>query len=1267
MALKTSRGSLLTILRDLALGALIAFALGPFQGVTAADPDSRELPLSTTISTWEQLARLTEKEATRGLPVRIRGVVVCYDREWGQLYIHDGRWVQYFSPAIFPESPQAGALVEVDGLTRFSEYGAVIDKPALRIVGQQELPVAPPVRLPELHRQVGQWVEISGQIRSAETSRGRLSVTVHNDGISCLVYVMGASTAIDTKTLLGREVRLRGINASKAQDGRLESASLFAAGTNELRIAGTPVDFSAIPTSAIDALLDREMGEWTNQIVRLSGLVAAYRPGEFVVLRDPTGTIHAKVTQTSRMGLGERIDLWGYLCALPGEPILTDAFFDLSDPPRSPPISPAPIETALPSIAEGLPLTQISNIFALSRDQLLQRLPVRIQGVVTYADAEYRNGFLQQGESAIYFDLSQNDVRAGHTVELRGVTDPGGFAPQINEATVEILGTATLPTPRRVTLDDLAGGHLDSCLVEMEGVVRRAEVEWNHLRLSVSSRRGRFEALVPGVTNASVVQHLVGSLVAVPGACASLMNARGQVSRITLHVSDLNQIRTLDPAPDDPFARTTTPIAGVSTFDASRVGHGRIKVVGTVTVQVPRSGIYIQDASGGLRLATSETGVFKSGDTIEAVGFPALDDFSPCLEEVVLRPGQPGSPAVPLQTTAHEILASGRADGLLIDLKARLIQRVSRSALPRLVLQDGPIVFTAYLVGQTTDDRLHHLEVGSVLQLTGVCAVQGGQSREPESFRLLIGSSADVRLLSRPSWWSARRALSAAGGLALAVILALAWAGSLRRRVQAQTEVIRRQLKEGKTFAESLDRERNLLATLIDHLPDHVFVKDNTGRMILTNHSYDRFESGSIAPPSTAPPPASEPVMTPEDRAVLIDGRSIMDAELALTGPDGAARWLSVSKVPLKDSSGSIVGLVGIRHDVTERKRAEAELMEIHRQLLAASHRAGMAEVATSVLHNVGNVLTSINVSVKCLTDQTRASKVSQIQRLAEMLPATDSDLANFLLHDPKGRQVPEYLRQLSQHLASEQEAALRELDSLTRNIHHVKIIVARQQSHARAAGVMEPVSIPELVDDAVSMCSNGPNGPRVPVTHRYPPDGVPTVTLDRHKALQILVNLIRNAIQACDDSGRPDPMIEVGVDVSLAGRRMRISVRDNGSGIALEHRAELFRYGFTTRQGGHGFGLHNSAVAARALGGELHADSEGPGRGATFTLDLPLKSHRPGVLDLPQETPATRAGLTTSAPAPSLGPSLVAPGRRGSPDAPAPSARAPVPEPSVP
>jgi signal transduction histidine kinase len=286
-----------------------------------------------------------------------------------------------------------------------------------------------------------------------------------------------------------------------------------------------------------------------------------------------------------------------------------------------------------------------------------------------------------------------------------------------------------------------------------------------------------------------------------------------------------------------------------------------------------------------------------------------------------------------------------------------------------------------------------------------------------------------------------------------------------------------------------------------------------------------------------------------------------------------------------------------------ERSEPDLELERIHKQLLDASRLAGMAEVASNVLHNVGNVLTSVNVSASLVAECVRDAKVAGLGRAAAMLKEREADLAAFLTSDERGRRLPAYLAQLAEQLQGNQRLALKELVSLRDNIDHIKETVAMQQSYAKLCGVAETVSLAALIEDSLRMNAAALARHAVTVQCEIEHD-VPAISVDKHKILQVLVNLIRNAKYACDESGRADKLVILRLQANE--RTVRICVIDNGVGIHPDNMGRLFRHGFTTRKTGHGFGLHSGALAAKELGGALTAHSDGPGQGATFILEIP-------------------------------------------------------------
>jgi signal transduction histidine kinase len=293
-----------------------------------------------------------------------------------------------------------------------------------------------------------------------------------------------------------------------------------------------------------------------------------------------------------------------------------------------------------------------------------------------------------------------------------------------------------------------------------------------------------------------------------------------------------------------------------------------------------------------------------------------------------------------------------------------------------------------------------------------------------------------------------------------------------------------------------------------------------------------------------------------------------------------------------------------LEKQVSAKEKALTELATVQSSLLEMSRAAGMAEVATGVLHNVGNVLNSVNVSCTLIIDQLRESRVGNVAKLAALMVESGDDLGRFLTGDPRGRQIPVYLSSLAVVLQEEHQRLFKESEALHGWVEHIKEIVTMQQTYGRVSGVLETMAPEKLLEDALKL--NAGELSRYGITVRRSFQPVPPITVDKHKVLQILLNLINNAKHACTDGGGSQKIITLGIFSSGNGR-LTIQVSDNGIGIARENLVRIFHHGFTTRRSGHGFGLHSGALAAKEIGGSLTALSDGPGLGTTFTLELPL------------------------------------------------------------
>jgi PAS domain S-box-containing protein len=436
-----------------------------------------------------------------------------------------------------------------------------------------------------------------------------------------------------------------------------------------------------------------------------------------------------------------------------------------------------------------------------------------------------------------------------------------------------------------------------------------------------------------------------------------------------------------------------------------------------------------------------------------------------------------------------------------------------------------------------------------------------------------------------------------------------------------------------KKAEQCLAYERMLFRTLLDNIPDSIYFKDLQSRFIqvskskvektlrrspklrsfLASHSenanaaVDSFDTELLVGLSDYDIFTEEHANNAfeDEQQIIRTGKPLVDKLEKLAHQDGTVGWVLSTKMPWRSENGSIVGTFGISRDITALKQAQEELELTHKHLVESSRSAGMAEVATDVLHNVGNTLNSINVSCALILDRVKGRNFGNLARIPELLRQNSGQLDLFLTSDPQGKCVPEYLDLAAKTFQEDQAFLISELTQLRRHIEHINQIVSMQQSYARVAGLEEALDVRQLIEDAIEINSAGLDRHDVHVRRDIAP--LPLIMVDKHKVLQILVNLISNAKYALSESGRADKLLTLRAHPAIEGF-ICLHVEDNGIGIPEENLTRIFAHGFTTRRGGHGFGLHSGALAARELGGSLTAQSEGAGKGAAFTLRLPLK-----------------------------------------------------------
>jgi PAS domain S-box-containing protein len=548
----------------------------------------------------------------------------------------------------------------------------------------------------------------------------------------------------------------------------------------------------------------------------------------------------------------------------------------------------------------------------------------------------------------------------------------------------------------------------------------------------------------------------------------------------------------------------------------------------------------------------------------------------------------------------HKISFDGEVIGtVLIQSDLRLIQERLRTYLSII----GIVMFSATIVALILSLRLQGLISGPIMHLADTANEVASQKNY--SIRADKSSSDEMGVLID------RFNEMLSGIQERDAALSLAQTG-LEKRVDERTKELQLEISERSRVEAELRVSQQKFETLVNSIQGVVweadpitfafsFVSEQAERLL----GYPRALWSSEAEFWLAHIHPDDQALAQNFRKKGLEQDKPSQFEYRMIAADERVVWLrEISTFTIE--AGIPQALRGVLFDITEHKQAEEELELLNKRLLETSRFAGMAEVATAVLHNVGNVLNSVNVSSTLICNQVRNSRNSRLRDVILLLNKHSGDLADFLTNDPKGKIIPSYLNNLSEQLGDEQQDLLKELELLVKNIEHIKEIVAMQQDYARVSGIIETLSVRDLVEDALQMHTAALARHGVLVVREY--QDIPLISMDKHKVLQILVNLIRNAKYAMDSAAKRNKRLTISILLN-AENMVQLSITDNGIGIPEQNLTRIFSHGFTTKRDGHGFGLHSGANAAREMGGRLYARSDGPGTGATFVLELPLKA----------------------------------------------------------
>ncbi len=566
-------------------------------------------------------------------------------------------------------------------------------------------------------------------------------------------------------------------------------------------------------------------------------------------------------------------------------------------------------------------LRKIEAIRSLTPEQLAKSPPVHVRGVVTYYDSPTPNLFIQDDTGGIWVDLrgtTGQPPQPGEVLDVRGVAEEG-FSPYIAHPVWKAVGHAPLPRPLHLAYEQAATGTYDAQWVEVDGVVRSfvEEAAGNILVIDVATPTGAFKVRVPNYV-AKFPMYLVDAMVQFQGVCGSAFNRLDQLVAIHLMMPSLADAKILQPAPRHPFHIPATPIAQIRRFSSDLPDMHRVLVRGIVTARFPGKGLYMMDSTGGVYVETQDGTPVRAGDEVEVLGFPAAGEYSPVLESGVIRYMHRHVLLRPAMITGHMAM-HGASNARLVSIAGTVESIRRHSGMLSLVIDSKDHVpFEANLSNGSKTPL--DAPTGSKVELTGICTIRTDSNGNPSDFQIVLRSAADVRVLQRPPWLTARRAAYLVLLVVSVALAILGWVVILRRRVRRQTRIIQLKLENEVALEERYRRvfERNLTGLYIAN-PDGTIVDCNdacarilgfAGREELLEHHEEAEKITRHLYPGNEESP-------------------IVNAEHRFQRRDGGWAWvLSNARTAPQGGHGDAV-LEGALVDITDRKLADERIQTL--------------------------------------------------------------------------------------------------------------------------------------------------------------------------------------------------------------------------------------------------------------------------------------------------------------------------------------------------
>jgi PAS domain S-box-containing protein len=439
-------------------------------------------------------------------------------------------------------------------------------------------------------------------------------------------------------------------------------------------------------------------------------------------------------------------------------------------------------------------------------------------------------------------------------------------------------------------------------------------------------------------------------------------------------------------------------------------------------------------------------------------------------------------------------------------------------------------------------------------------------------------------------------------------------------------------ITDQKQAQEEILRERILLRTLIDNLPDTIYVKDNEGRKIIANRADvaaigAKGEAEVIGKTDLELFPNSIGLRAyKDDMEVLRTGEPLLNREEFLYNDKGEKFWLSTSKVPVYDEHGKISRILGIGHNITERKRAEEALNKLNQELAAQSEELktansqlllqqeqelekaiaqGKFEIASEVLHDIGNALVGFGSYLTRINRVAESNNVESVRNLATFLKTQQAEIGNAIGSDKAAALVAitESIAKSQGDNQKEMSTAITELLNIVSHIQEILNIQRQSVRNHNSSHERKPVNLGGIIDDCRSMLFASFDKKGVKFNVNVKP-GNYVIKGDHTKLMQVMLNVIKNSLEAIDMENENKFIL---VSMESANEYILLKVTDNGQGFDKKTSDRFFERGFTTKKKGTGLGLYNCRSIVESHAGTFDISSDGPGQGAVTTIKFAL------------------------------------------------------------